>query len=252
MKNLCKIAGFIVFLLIACLGGCSKKASDGNSDGSPLLAQATPSKTGSKSAVYERNEDGEYPMSPQVQFYDGDLKIDKKEAYFTYLPNGNDMEWGYDNAVILNHRMPGALATQSFFFGGTKIRSLFRDSIDKAIEWAAVAKQNKVDSLSKTIDVDGYDIDVRKVNSVFRNLPKVPTMSSVFFYFYIGKEGTFLGMLLFEYGRVGNIVGERYYFFSEKDFTNLKEIFSESYLAEIDKKEADWRKSNADKNALFE
>jgi hypothetical protein len=40
--------------------------------------------------------------------------------------------------------------------------------------------------------------------------------------------------------------------FNENDFIRLKEIFSESYLAEIDKQEAEWQKSHAEQDALFE
>jgi hypothetical protein len=43
-----------------------------------------------------------------------------------------------------------------------------------------------------------------------------------------------------------------FFCFRENDFARLKEMFSESYLAEIDKQEAAWQKSHAEQDALFE
>jgi hypothetical protein len=42
-----------------------------------------------------------------------------------------------------------------------------------------------------------------------------------------------------------------FFIFHEDDFARLKELFSESYLAEIDRQEAAWQQSLADQDALF-
>jgi len=75
----------------------------------------------------------------------------------------------------------------------------------------------------------------------------------VSFTFFIGdfddnnKEETLLLM------GISNYYGElkRVFCFRENDFALLKEIFSESYLAKIDKKEEVWQESHTKQDSLF-
>jgi hypothetical protein len=142
-----------------------------------------------------------------------------------------------------------------FFFGKnneTDAIGFVRSCIGKSIEWAATAKQNNVRDFIKEITPGG-----RAIYGL--NQPNYYRHEAVYlaFNFYIGnadekgKEETWLVM---RYQRADDVIREigRFFCFREDDFARLREMFSESYLAEIDKQEAAWQKSHAEQDALFE
>jgi hypothetical protein len=250
-----------MFLLIALivttvlLLGCSKKADAQESKGSTA--------TGSAEKI-ERKADGQYLIGSKIKIYDGDLK--PTDAYFTYLPSSYQWEYkqDYHKAVLLNQSL-GFGVSEAFLFGINEANKneaigFFRNSIDKSIEWAATAKQNNVHSLKKQIPTS--DGDKNKTYVLIGQIAGNPPPSSItlfepvglFFIFYIGdylengKEETLLIMAI--YDSYGTRV-KRIFCFRENDFALLKEIFSESYLAEIDKKEETLQKSQAEQGTLF-
>ena len=203
-----------------------------------------------KSEKAERNDDGQYSLGSKVQIYDSNFK--QMDAHFTYFP-GKPRNLNFDNAIILN-RPP-----EDIFFGrinekGYDTIGFVRSCIEKSIEWAETAKKNKVDSLVKEIANDEYDINDRTIISMFNKQSNSIEQLYLTCSFYIGdiddngKKGTFLIMALYD----RNLTPKRYFCYSERDFTLLKEIFSDSYLAEIDMQEVAWRKSHDEQDALFE
>jgi len=255
-----------IFLLIALivttvlLLGCSKKAEAQESKRSTA--------TGSAEKI-ERKADGQYLIGSKIKIYDGDLK--PIDAYFTYLPPGYQWKYkdDYHKMVLLNLSI-GMGVNVAYPFGINKADKdeaigHFRNSIDKSIEWAATAKQNNVHSLKKEIPTpDGYkDKTFVNFTQMLGNPPPTSITSTapmhLMFTFYIGdfgdlgltkkdKEETWLFMLIYDYylTRIKDI-----FCFRENDFALLKEIFSESYLAEIDKKEEALQKSQTEQGALF-
>ena len=216
------------------------------------------SKSGTVSDSPKREANGQYRVGSQVKVYDGNLE--PTDAYFTYSPSKLPI-LGYDNTVILNFGLP--YSNTALFFGkseGSDIIGFVRYCIDKGIEWAATAKQNNVHSLSKAIPrPDGYDIDNTRV-AYGLNQPNYRNYKPVYllFSFYIGdiaengKEETLLVMNYRTHDQARSESQGQYFCFRENDFARLKEMFSESYLAKIDKQEAEWQKSQAKQDALFE
>jgi hypothetical protein len=213
--------------------------------------------SGTVSDTPKREANGQYRIGSKVQVYDSDLK--PTDAYFTYSPNEP-----YNNAVILNFGPPYIDAALFFFEKNTGDDSngFVRDCIDKSIEWAATAKQNNVRSLAKEISFDEYDLDDRTA-LYGPNRPNQPgyyghEIAYLVFNFYIGdlakkgKEETWLIMNYLTRNEIRSRSQGHFFCFRENDFARLKEMFSESYLAEIDKQEAAWQKSHAEQDALFE
>jgi hypothetical protein len=239
--------------------GCSKKAN---------AQEAKGAKTEEEEKV-ERDANGQYRIGSKINIYNGDLK--PIDAYFTYL--SPSYQWKYkgdfQKTVLLNLSI-GMGVNVAYPFGINKADKNeaighFRNSIDKSIEWAATAKQNNVHSLKKEIPTpDGYK-NKTLVDTVqmLGNPPPTSITSTeqvhLMFTFYIGdlgdlglakkdKEETWLFMLIYDYygRRIKDV-----FCFRENDFAILKEIFSESYLAEIDKNEEALQKSQAEQGSLF-
>ncbi|GHV43719.1 hypothetical protein AGMMS49546_26140 [Spirochaetia bacterium] len=227
------------------MAGCSKayaQTGGGTASGG--------SKSGAVSDPPKREADGQYRIGSKVQVYDGNGK--PVDDYFTYFPSKLIM--GYDNAVILNLQ-PGGLA---LFFGKNNEHDAIgfvRNCIDKSIEWAATAKQNNVRSLRKEIPYgDGYEVDDGTawygIKTQLYNLEYVYLMFTFLIgdIFEKGKEETWLVMQYLTQNQARSMSQGRFICFREDDFARLKEMFSESYLAEIDKQEA----AHAEQDALFE
>ncbi|MDR3356872.1 MAG: hypothetical protein LBO04_06755 [Spirochaetaceae bacterium] len=214
------------------------------------------SKNGAVADAPTREANGQYRIGSKVRVYDGNLK--PTGAYFTYSP-GKPFD-GYDNAVILNFGPPYIDA--ALFFGKSNAGDadnigFFRSCIAKSIEWAATAKQNNVRDLMKEITLDEYDFDdSRAVYGL--NQPNYYRHEAVYLMFYFnvdadgeGKEGPWLLMRYLTSDDIGRRSPGRFFWFREDDFARLKEMFSESYLAEIDRQEAAWQKFHAEQDALF-
>jgi hypothetical protein len=206
----------------------------------------------------KRNSNGQYPIGSKVKIYNGDLK--PINAYFTYASSYTWKNYNFDKVVVLYHS--DNLLHEAFLFSRDKELGeddsigFFRNSIDKCIEWAATAKKNNVHSLKKEIPTpDGYRYDTFVTTAqMVGNPPSHFNVVAIMFTFYIGdfwdngKEETLLIMAVYDFQTARAI---RMFCFRENDFALLKEIFSESYLAEIDRKEEAWQKSQAEKDALF-
>jgi hypothetical protein len=198
----------------------------------------------------KRDADGQYPIGSQVKVYDADFK--PTDAYFTYFP-GLPASWGVDsNAVILNFPF-----LQSLYFLKSNI-GFVRNSIDKSIDWAATAKKNNVRSLIKEIPIDENDTHVMTVSYGSGQKTRPNDIRYLMFQFYIGdaaengKDETWLIMNYLSQDEARNGSQSHFFVFHENDFVRLKEMFSESYLAEIDKQEAAYQKSRAEQDALFQ
>jgi hypothetical protein len=214
----------------------------------------------------ERDAAGQYPIGSRVQVYDGDFK--PINAYFAYLPSN---PWRnipsmtrqlpqFDNAVVLNRSIDAGISVPDTLLfpniiGGDDIINFIRHSIDKSIEWAATAKENNVQSFSRSIPTpDGYRFNTFASTTVITGNPPHANITDAFlnFTFLItdidGKVETVLFMT------IADLRGSpiRYYSFKENDFALLREIFSESYLAEIDRREEAWQRSYAEQDALFQ
>jgi hypothetical protein len=242
-----------MFLLIALivttvlLLGCSKRADAQESNGSTAAGSAEKA---------ERKANGQYLIGSKIKIYDGDFK--PTDAYFTYSPA--------DKSVILN--LPPPYINAAIFFMKVKKGDSIgyvRNSIDKSIEWAATAKQNKVSSLQKWITYEtfgGIEDDGMAMYGLNQPNNKHPEPVYLVFMLYIGdlgdlnltkkdKEETWLVMNYRTHNELQTRSLGHYYGFRENNFARLKEIFSESYLAEIDKKEEELQKSQAEQGALF-
>jgi hypothetical protein len=239
------LALFMGMVMVTGFVSCSKKDSGTASGGS---------NSGAVSDAPKREADGKYRIGSKVQVYDLDAK--PTDAYFTYFPC-NPGNLNYDNAVVLNFPPNGTL-----FLGRNNEKDtigFFRNCIDKSIEWVAAAKKNNVSSLTKELPADGCDIDGYTGVYMLKNRPNSAEEVYMTFTLYIGvddkgKDDTWLIMVY----RTGNDLRRgrgstgRGLCFRGNDFFHLKEMFSESYLAEIDKQEAVWQKSHAEQDALFE
>lgn len=228
---------------------CSKKDGGAASGGSENSAASDTPK---------REPNGQYRIGSKVKVYDGNFK--PTDAYFAYSPSQiTNLE--YDNVVILNFGPPYIDA--ALFFGKANASDnigLLRHCVDKSIEWATTAKQNNIHSLIKEIpQPDGYDLDDATA-AYGLNQPNYHRHEPVYlaFSFYIGdidkngKEETLLIMNYLTHNEVRNMSQGHYFCFLEDDFVRLKEMFSEPYLAEIDRQEAEWQKSQTEQDTLFE
>jgi hypothetical protein len=242
---------FAGMVMAAGFASCSKKDGGAASGGS---------NRGAVSDTPKRDADGQYPIGSKVKVYDGNFK--PTDAYFTYSPS-LPANMNYDNAVILNFPSPkGALngAHAVLFFGRNNKKDTIdfvRNCIDKSIEWVATAKKNNVRSLTKNLPTDGYDIDDYTGVYMLNDQPNSAEPAYLTFFLYIGvdDEGKAETGLVMNYKTLNEVrsgSAGRVRCFSENDFVRLKEMFSESYLAEIDKQEAAWQKSHAEQDALFE
>ena len=238
MKNKRMALWMALILIAVLLLGCSKKS--------------------------EKKADGHYLIGSKIKIYDGDLK--PIDAYFTYLPPSYQWKYKqYSHKTILLNQSLGLGVTEAFSFtineaDKNEAIGFFRNSIDKSIEWAATAKKENVHSLKKEIPTpDGYkNKTFVTISQLLGNPPPTSITSTepvdLWFTFYIGdfldngKEETLLIMLIRDYS-TGRL--KRAFCFRENDFALLKEIFSESYLAEIDKKEEALRKSQTEQDAKF-
>jgi hypothetical protein len=246
----------LVMVLLAAFAGmvmAEEFTSCSKTDSSTVTGD---SKSGAVSDTPKREANGQYRIGSKVQVYDDDGK--PTDAYFTYSP-GKITNLDYGNMVILNFGQ--SYIDAALFFresNNNENIGLFRHCIDKSIEWVATAKQNNVRSLLKEIPFDGYDVD-DSTALYGLNRQNYSRHEQVYlgFSLYIGdifengKEETWLLMRYLTRndllsGALGHI-----FCFREDDFARLKEMFSESYLAEIDKREAAWQKSHAEQNALF-
>jgi hypothetical protein len=238
------LALFMGMVMATGFVSCSKKDGGTASGGS---------NSGAVSDAPKREADGQYRIGSKVQVYDLDAK--PTDAYFTYCPS-EPSNLNYDNAVVLNFP-PNAL-----FFGRNNKKDTIdfvRNCIDKSIEWVAVAKKNNVRSLTKALPADGYDVDDYTGVYMLKNQPNSAEEVYMTFTLYIGvddkgKDDTWL-IMVYRTGddlRRGRGSTGRGLCFRGNDFSHLKEMFSESYLAEIDKQEAAWQKSHAEQDALFE
>jgi hypothetical protein len=256
--NLVSVIIIVLFMGVMVMG-CSKKAN----------AQEEKGAKTEKEEKAERDVNGQYRIGSKIKIYDGELK--PTDAYFTYL--SPSYQWKYKGDVhktVLLNLSIGMGVNEAYLFGineSEKNEAIghFRNSIDKSIEWAATAKQNNVRSLKKDIPTpDGYkNKTFADTVQMLGNPPPISITSRelvhLMFTFYIGdfedlgfakkeKEETWLFMFVYDnYAtRIKDVFG-----FRENDFTLLKEIFSESYLTEIDKKEEMLQKSQAEQDELF-
>lgn len=209
----------------------------------------------------ERKANGQYLISPTLQIYDGDLKPIK--VYFTYFPYAIS-SLRYDKGIIILNFPPPYIDAAVFIGKNDQFDSinLLRYCIDKSIEWAATVKQNNVSELSKLIPLDEIHGDKGLPYaraSYGLNKPDFRNYDAAYLFFHFivnekwqDEKGPWLSLNYRSQKQLADS-GPRgeYFFFHEKDFALLKEIFSESYLAEINKREEALQKSNAEKNEMF-
>ena len=108
----------------------------------------------------------------------------------------------------------------------------FRDAVDKAIEWAAVAKENKVQDTMKGIG----ETEILRIPYMFngRYTPNA-TMLLEFYFRGLEWEGKNETLLLIRYDTRDPSNGP-YIAFKEEDFKRLKKILSDESLAEVKNK----------------
>jgi hypothetical protein len=246
--NLVLLVVFAGMMTVAGFTSCSKKDGGTGSGGS---------KSSAASGTPKREADGQYRIGSKVQVYDGNGK--PMDDYFTYFPSELNLMYStINNAIILNFQ-PGNSAL--FFLKSNELDSdgigFFRNSIDKSIGWAATAKQNNVHSLRKEIPRDDGEYTTTAYYGLKTNLNRLDPVYLAF-EFYIGdafekgKEDTWLLIQYVTRDQARARSQGRFICFREDDFARLKEMFSESSLAEIDKQEAAWQKTHAEQDTLFE
>jgi len=182
-------------------------------------------------------------------------------AYFTYSHNV-PVNLSFDNGIIILNFPPPYIDAAIFIGKGNNFDNirLFRYCIDKSIEWAATAKQNNVSKFSKAIMFD--EINGEKDSSFVRgiyglNQPNNRRYDTAYLLFDFvildekGYEGPWLVMNYKTQKQLANPQSGEFFSFHEKDFARLKEMFSESYLAEIAKKENELQETRAKQNTLF-
>jgi hypothetical protein len=103
----------------------------------------------------------------------------------------------------------------------------FRNAVDKAIEWSAVAKENKVQDTAKQIG----DAEILRIPYWANGRYTPNTFMLLEFYFRVFEwEGKNETLLLIRYD-MQNINNGLYIAFKEKDFKHLKNILSAESLA---------------------
>jgi hypothetical protein len=236
------LVAFTGMVMLAGFTSCSKNnGGDGGSADTP-----------------ERIANGQYRIGSNVKIYDDDFK--PTDAYFTYT-SGEITNLASGNKVILNFPSP-FIDAALFFMKSNSIDNiaLIRYCIDKSIEWAATAKQNNVRQLSKDIPFGEGGYDAGDGTAAYGlNQPNYRRYEPVYlwFVFYVddvdkkGKEEAWLIMRYVTHNELQRGSQGHFFIFHEDDFARLKELFSESYLAEIDRQEASWQQSLADQDALF-
>lgn len=235
--NLVSVIIVVLFIGIMVVGG-SKKAD----------AQEA------KTEKAERKDNGQYPIGSKIKIYDGNLK--PIDAYLAYDPSYTYKKTyiSYDNDKVVVLNWVRGLSHEAFILTKEEGIGFFRNSIDKSIEWAATAKKNNVHSFKKEIPTpDGYEHNTYIITSqIVGNPPTYSEPVGLLFTFCImdfhGKEETLLIMCIYD---VYGTQLQRVFCFREDDFALLKEIFSVSYLAELDKKEEAWQELRRKQDALF-
>jgi len=247
MNKKLNLATAIIFTLFfgIMLTGCTKKAESTGNIG--------------KMEKIERNSIGQYTIGSNIQIYDYDLQ--PISAYFTYSPK-DPTNLGFDNGMIILNFPPPHIDA-AIFFGKSDMADnigLFRYCIDKSIEWAATAKKENVSQLTKLISFDeflGEENRSLMYGTYGLNQPNNRRYDAAYMLFNFkvldekGYEGPWLIMSYMNQNALGSGRQSFLFSFHEKDFASLKMMFSESYLAEIDKAEEAWQKSNAEKDSLF-
>jgi hypothetical protein len=258
--HLVLLVAFAGMVMSPGFASCSKKdgsAASREDGGTASLASASEKDSGAVSDTPNREANGPYRIGSKVQVYGGDLK--PTDAYFTYSPS-TPTNLNYDNAVILNFGPPYIDA--ALFFGKSNASDadnigFIRNCIDKSIEWAATARENNVRDLMKVIPFDGYSEDdgiaVYGLNqpNYRRHEPAYLMFSFIVDADGEGKDGPWLVMNYRTHNELRSGATGGFFCFRENVFVHLKEMFSESYLAEIDKQEAAWQKSHTDQDTLF-
>jgi hypothetical protein len=167
----------------------------------------------------------EYRIGETIKIYDEYLE--EIQSRITYYPAAF---YHFENAIFLYFNK---LLTYTLIFD-KDLRVRFSGILDKCIEWTAVAKKNDVHELSRMIE---ERVGIFCVFPTVSNYPDVLIIDYIFSIQKIkGKEEI---MLVMNYKTVDQINNGRpggYIAIKQNDFNRLKEIFSDNYLANYDKK----------------
>jgi hypothetical protein len=169
----------------------------------------------------------EYTIDETVKVYNANLRELRSEI--TYYPEPLPA-FGESNAIVLYF---SDFVNYAFIFGKND-RATFIEIIDKCIEWTEVAKKNGVHSLSKTI------VEKEGIRYMMVGVSNYPSVFLSNFTFSIqeidGKEEILLIINYRTIDQVNNGGRGSILVFKQNDFARLKEIFSEDYLLQFDKK----------------
>ena len=170
----------------------------------------------------------EYPIDETVKIYDSNLKA--LQSRITYYPSAF---YSYKNAIFLYFT---DYFNCAFIFGkGDEYdkRAQFIGILDKCIEWTAVAKENNVHKLSRTV---AEEVEILYMYPGVSNYPDVFLVNFIFSIQEINNKEEI--MLIINYKTVDQVNnGSRgsYIVIKQNDFIRLKQIFSDNYLAQFDK-----------------
>jgi hypothetical protein len=199
-KNLFVVAAIAMAVMVTGFASCSKK------DGGAAKQAET---------------------SDTVTLYNGNLK--KIESSWTYGGSGDMVSLNFEGSEPLKAAYTFSFTDDPGIFGSPGLTA-FREAVEKAIEWAAVAKENKVQDTMKLIG------DAIMIPYLFNGRYTPNTTMLLAFYFRVVEwEGKNETLLLIKYDsrdpKDGVTIG-----FKEEDFKRLKKIFSDESLAEAKNK----------------
>jgi len=174
------------------------------------------------SSVYSVDE---YRIGETIKIYDEYLE--EIQSRITYYPAAF---YHFENAILLYFNK---LLTYTLVFD-KNLRAKFSGILDKCIEWTAIAEKNDVHELSRMIE---ERVGIYCVFPALSNYPDILLIDYIFSIQKIkGKEEIMLVMNYKTIDQVNNGRPGGYIAIKQNDFNRLKEIFSDNYLANYDKK----------------
>lgn len=174
----------------------------------------------------------EYRIGETIKVYDSYLE--ELQSKITYYPAPLSFLDTNNAIFIYFHEF---ITYVLIFAKGDKYdyRKRFIEVLDKCIEWTDVAKKNNVHKLSRLV--------VEDVSIPYMILGEGGSFPEVFIVDFIfsiqefkGKEETLLIINYKTVDQYNNGERGRYIVFKQNDFNHLREIFSDNYLTQFDKK----------------
>jgi hypothetical protein len=148
------------------------------------------------------------------------------ESSWTYTDSGDMVALNFDGGAGSVYSFSFTDDTEQYYSGPGL--TAFRDAVDKAIEWAAVAKEAKVQDTIKPIGDD----EILRIPYLFNGrYTRGATMLLAFYFRVLDLKGKNETLLLIRYD-TRDLSNGLYIAFKEKDFKRLKEILSDESFVE--------------------